>query len=317
MVSLKDRLPPLSSIIAFEAAARCGGYSLAAGQLNVTSAAVSRQISRLEEYLGVSVFQPQGRGRGLTSEGRELFEAVTVSLEHVANAVAKIRQQNAASPLTIATPLAFASLWMIPRLVSFRRAHPDIELRFVTADTDLDPVGEDISLAVRYGSGDWPHLSVTPLIHPHVFPVCTPEFLKSCGGISSIDKLLEQTLLDREAVGSFGISWGTWLAKLDTVPKRKPRRIFFNSYEVIIRAALADQGVALGVDVLVEDLLQQKLLVKPFADKVLWKEAYYLVSAAGRKITPEMKLFSDWLLAEARPPAKGVSRPPRSRNWRG
>lgn len=298
-MNLKNRLPPLSCIVAFEAAARYGSYTVAARRLDVTPAAISKQISRLEEFLGVEVFRPLGRGRSLTNEGRELFEAVTVGLEHVAGAVADIKLKRSSASLTIATPLAFASLWLMPRIVSFRRKHPDIELRFITADADLDPVEEGISLAVRYGSGDWPHLTVVPLLQPHVFPVCTPSFLKACGGLSSIDALLKQTLLDRETENSFGISWSTWLASLDTLPKRAPHRIHFNSYEIVIRAALAGQGVALGVDVLVDDLLEQKLLVSPLADKVRWKEAYFLVWPAGQTLTPEMSLFSDWLLAEA------------------
>ncbi len=309
MVNLKDRLPPLGCILSFEAAARSGSYSLAARRLEVTPPAVSRQIGRLEEFLGVEVFQPSGRGRSLTKAGRELFEAVTVSLEHVAATVAKIRQKSASPPLTIAMPLAFASLWLIPRIASFRQKYPDIELRFVTADADLDPVEESISLAVRYGSGDWPHLAVTPLLHPYVFPVCTPEFLRANGGLSSLDELLRQTLLDRETEGSFGINWNTWLSGLDTVPKRAPRRIFFSSYEIVIRAALAGQGVALGVDVLVNDLLQQNLLVSPPAARLRWKEAYYLVSPAGEKLTLEMRAFSDWLLAEV-----GAVEPRQARN---
>lgn len=300
MENLKDRLPPLGSLVAFEAAARCGSYTLAAQQLEVTPAAISRQISRLEAFLGTEIFRPHGRGRSLTDEGRELFEAVAVSLEHVAGTVAKIRQQVAPTHLTIATPLAFASLWLIPRIASFRREHPDIELRVVTADKDIDPAEENISLAVRYGEGDWPHLSVTPLLRPDVFPVCSPGFLRLCGGLSSVQALLDQTLLDRETEGSFGISWNSWFAKLGTIPGRATRRICFNSYEIIIRAALAGQGVALGVNVLVDDLLQQKLLVRPLATKVHWNQAYYLVSPAGEKLTPAMKLFADWILAEAR-----------------
>lgn len=298
MANLKDRLPPLSSVIAFEAAARSGSYGAAAAQLNVTSAAISRQISRLEASLGTKVFQPLGRGRRLTVQGRTLFEAVTVSLEQLATAVTRIRHESASAPLTIATPLAFASLWMIPRIVSFRQKHPSVELRFITADADLDPVTGDIDLAVRYGNGDWPHLVVEPLLQPKVFPVCAPAFLDACGGISSIDELLGHTLLDRETVGTWGIGWSRWLDSLNAHPKKRMNKIFFNSYEVIVRAAVAGQGIALGVDLLVQDLLRQKLLVRPMKKQVLWREGYFLVSAIGKPARPSMKVFAEWLATE-------------------
>ena len=300
VANLRTRLPPGNSLVAFEAAARCGSHAAAARELEVTPAAISRQIQRIEAFLAVQLFEPLGRGRTLTSEGRELADAVSIGLEHVAGVVTKLRGRSNQSSLKIATPLAFASLWLMPRIVGFRQAHPDIELRFMTSDVDLDPRSEGISLAVRYGRGDWSGLSVQPLLHPHVFPVCTAEYLKNCGGIASIDDLLAQTLLERVGEGSFVVTWAAWLKGASVRPRRSPRFIFFNSYELLIRAALVGEGIALGVDVLVEDLLRQKHLVCPLPDKVLWSEAYYLVSPRGEPLTREMELFSAWLLAEAR-----------------
>ncbi|MFC3678378.1 LysR substrate-binding domain-containing protein [Ferrovibrio xuzhouensis] len=299
-LSLKERLPPANSLIAFEAAARNGSFVGAARTLSVTPAAVTRHIDRIEESLGVSLFQPDGRGRALTEAGQQLFEAVTIGLEHIASVASRIRQQEHSPSLTIASPLAFASLWLMPRIASFRRAHPDISMRFVTADADLDPSQEGLSLAVRYGSGDWPNLRVRPLLQPHVFPVCSPRYLDTYGNITSVEDLAGHTLLDREGGGdgSFSIGWTRWLSCLDNKPRRMPDRIYFSSYEVIIRAALAGQGIALGVDVLVKDLLDQNLLACPFASEVRWKEAYYLVSPKNEPTTKQMRLFSEWLFNE-------------------
>jgi DNA-binding transcriptional LysR family regulator len=299
-VNLKGRLPPANSLIAFEAAARCGSHSAAARELAVTPAAISRQVKRIEDFLGARVFEPLGRGRTLTSEGRELADAVAIGLEHVASVVTRLRGRSSPSSLKIATPLAFASLWLMPRIVTFRQAHPEIELRFMTSDTDLDPRREGISLAVRYGGGTWPDLSVLPLLRPHVFPVCTVEYLEHCGPITSMDDLLSQTLLERVGEGSFIVGWTAWLKGAGARPREAPKFIYFNSYELLIRAALMGQGIALGVDLLVEDLVRQKHLVCPLPDRVLWNEAYYLVSPRGETLTPEMELFSEWLIAEAR-----------------
>lgn len=298
--SLKERLPPANSLIAFEAAARHGSFVGAARILAVTPAAVTRHIYRIEEYLGVSLFQPDGRGRALTDAGQQLFEAVTIGLEHIAGAASRIRQQEHSPSLTVAAPLAFASLWLMPRIVSFRRAHPNISMRFVTADADLDPSEEGISLAVRYGGGDWPNLRVKPLLQTNVFPVCSPHYLESCRNISTVEDLAGHTLLDRESGGdsTFSIGWTRWLNCFDNTPRQISDRIFFSSYEVIIRAALAGQGIALGVDVLVKDLLDQNLLVCPVPERVRWREAYYLVTPKNEPVTKPMRLFSDWLFNE-------------------
>ncbi len=301
MQTLKNRLPPANSLIAFEAAARNGSFAGAARALSVTPAAITRHIDRIERSMGIPLFQPDGRGRSLTVAGRELFEAVTAGLEHIADTATRIRQQEAPPSLTIATPLAFASLWLIPRIVSFRRANPNIALRFVTADADLDPSEEGISLAVRFGNGAWPNLRVRSLLKPKVFPVCSPAYLDSCKGISSIENLLSHTLLDREPdlQGCFSIGWTKWLHQADKTPRQVTNRMYFSSYEVVIRAALAGQGIALGVDVLVKDLLQQGALVCPFECKTQWKEGYYLVSPKNEPISRPMRLLSDWLIAQA------------------
>ena len=300
MRPLRFRLPPSSSLIAFEAAARLGSYGAAAEALSVTPGAITQQISRLEEFVGIVLFRPHGRGRRLTAGGEQLYKAVAIGLEHIASAITRIKTQDGPETLTISAPLAFTGLWLVPRIVNFRREHPDIALRFVSADTDLDPVQENLSLAVRYGNGDWPHLRVTPLLTPQVFPVCTEGYLRSCGRIESMSDLLEKTLLDREesGPGSFSISWTNWLDRLGVVADAPRNRIFFNSYEIVVRAALAGQGIALGVDVLVDDLVRQGLLISPIDARLHWREGYYLVSPKREPVTRQMKLFSDWLLSE-------------------
>lgn len=301
MQPLRHRVPPSSSLVTFEAAARTGSFAGAARALAVTPAAVTQQVRRLEEFVGVQLFQPQGRGRLLTRSGQQLFEAVGVGLEHIAGAIDRIREQEAPPTLTIATPLAFASLWLIPRIAGFRRAHPEVALRFISAETDLDPAREGLRLAVRFGDGEWPHLRVKPLLQPTVFPVCSPAYLQEHGRIGSVQDLVTHTLLDREPeiAGSFGIGWTQWLAHAAEAEACTRNRIYFNSYEIVIRSTLAGQGVALGVDVLVADLIRQGLLTCAVDTRIGWKEGYHLVSPKNEPVTRPMKLFSDWLLAQS------------------
>lgn len=298
MLSLKDRLPPANSLVAFEAAARNGSFAGAARELGVTPAAITHHVERLEAFAGQPLFQAAGRGRVLTGAGQSLFDATSIGLEHIANAISYIRRAETSPGLTVAAPLAFASNWLMPRLSSFSSTHPELSLRFVTAEADVDPSEEGLPLGIRYGSGDWPNLRVTLLKKPNIFPVCSPGYLEACGGISSTRDLSHHILLDREmeSPNPFTIGWSRWLQLVRDPPRHIPRRIFFNSYEILIRAALSGQGVALGVDMLVQDLLQAGLLVRPFREEVRWKEGYHLVSPRNQPITQPMHLFSAWLL---------------------
>jgi DNA-binding transcriptional LysR family regulator len=165
--------------------------------------------------------------------------------------------------LAIGTTLAFANCWLVPSLESFRTAHPDIELRFVSADKELSAAGDGIDLEVKFGNGRWPRLDVVPLFKPIVFPVCSPSFLRVCGTLKSVSDLMGATLFDRENPGSFGMTWNDWLEDVGANSPAIRRQIFFSSYDVLMRAATAGQGIALGWDVLVGDLIDQRQLVCP------------------------------------------------------
>src|SRR5262244_2823471 len=155
MKGLRTKLPPPNSILAFEAAARHQSFKLAARELNVTQAAVSRQIKTLEDHLGLAVFRRVRRAVQLTDEGRRLHDAVVAGLDHIAEIVAELQRSQARSHLTVATTLAFSSFWLIQRIPDFRARFPDIELRIIASDAELDMRAEGIDVGVRYGSGKW------------------------------------------------------------------------------------------------------------------------------------------------------------------
>src|SRR5262249_23700391 len=177
MKGLRRKLPPPNSIIAFEAAARHQSFKLAARELNVTQAAVSRQIKTLEDHLGLAVFRRVRRTVQLTSEGKRLHEAVMAGLDHIPEIVNQLQQINAPPPRTVATTLAFSSFWHIRRIPDFRARFPEIELRIIASDANLDLLAEGVDVAVRYGSGEWQELSATRLFAAEVFPVCSRSLL--------------------------------------------------------------------------------------------------------------------------------------------
>src|SRR5690606_7601813 len=120
MERLRAKLPPVSCLLAFEAAGRLANFTLAAAELNVTQAAVSRQIRALEEYLRFPVFHRRHRAVQLTAEGRKLHQAVSMGLEHIASTMAGLRRSAGESHLSIGATIGFAAFWLMPRLTRFR-----------------------------------------------------------------------------------------------------------------------------------------------------------------------------------------------------
>lgn len=295
MAGYRSKLPPPNSLVAFEAAARLQNFTQAARELNVTQAAVSRQMRNLENYLGFPVFDRAGGRAQLTPEGRRLSEAVVFGLEHIAGAVQGLRRPPIKTYLTVASTISFASLWLIPRIAKFQHEFPDIDLRFISSDAELDLEADAIDVAIRYGNGAWPGVLAVPLLKPEIFPVCSPSLLKDGPRLQSLPDLAAHTLLDRDEAGTFGVSWKTWLARVraDASPIR--RRVLFNNYDLLIRAAIEGQGVALGWSPLVNELLKQHILVRPIISKMKPRDFWYLVLPKSAPMNKSRDTFLNWI----------------------
>jgi DNA-binding transcriptional LysR family regulator len=288
-------LPPPNSLVAFEAAARSENFTLAARELRVTQAAVSHQIKNLETDLGLRVFHRLNGKVKLTEEGERLFRSVVIGLEQNANTVSELKRHAARPHLTIAATLSFAGFWLMPRIATFRDEFPHLDLRFVAADGELDLAGEAIDLAVKYGDGNWPGFRAELLFRPDVFPVCSPSLLSAGKPLRSLSDLSQQTLLERDSAGSFGVTWAEWLAAVGGDSGQIKRRLYFNNYEVMIRAAVEGQGIALGFRPLIDQLLKQKVLVRPIDLGMRPRESYYLVTADRLTANKHRDTFCAWL----------------------
>lgn len=297
MKGLRRKLPPPNSIIAFEAAARHESFTLAARELNVTQAAVSRQIKTLEDHLGLAVFRRVRRAVHLTSEGKRLHQAVVAGLDHIAEMVTELQQTGARPRLTVATTLAFSSFWLIRRIPDFRVRFPEIELRIITSDAELDMLAEGIDVAVRYGNGKWQGLSAIPLFTTEVFPVCSRSLLDSFPIRTPAD-LLNAPLLELDAADKSWIDWGSWLQDVGLDARRRRRLLTFNSWPLLIQAAVDGQGIALGWTPYVNELIELGKLVRPIDTVVRPTNAYYLVTPL-RDEDPNCAHFLQWIRAQA------------------
>ena len=308
MVSLRSKLPPMNSLVTFEAAARHLNFTHAARELHVTQAAVSRQIHLLEDYLQVALFRRQHRSLQMTREGERLQQAVTMGLEHIANTAADLRRTRKGDEVTVATSVTFASYWLMSRVAKFRALHPEVELRLVASGPVSDLAVAGIDLAVRYGRGSWPRVESTHLLDNEVFPVCAPNYLAGRPPLSGAADLLNETLLHLVEYDRNWVTWEAWLRAVGVDKKPANKGLVFDNYLVLIQAALDGQGIALGGGRLADDFLARGALVRPIDATQRSDRAFYLIRSSDVPLSRSAKLFSDWILAEAKAP--GTATPP-------
>ncbi len=303
-------VPPLELLVAFEAAARHLSFTRAAGEIALTQSAVSRQIQALEARLGVALFRRLHRALVLTEEGRAFLQATTEALGTIDRATRAVKGGGETRTVVVSTTPGFAGLWLIPRLSSFVAAHPGVDVR-ISAGYALAKLDRDgVDVAVRYRPVEALPADAVLLFGETVFPVCSPRLLHAVGAILKVPAdLAGQTLLRMEPDGSNQLQdWGLWLPAMRLVELKPAGVLHFSSYDQLIQAAVAGQGIALGREPLIDQLLKAKRLVAPFADAVVSPRGYCMLVAASAARRPEVAAFTVWLAAEARGP--GSARPP-------
>ena len=206
------RLAHLNALRAFEATARLGSYVRAASELAVTPAAVGQQVRMLEEHFGSALFARQGNKLVLTEAARAVLPDIKDGFDRLAQATDRLRKTSRVDAVTITLPPSLTK-WLIPRIESFSMAHPEVDLRLEPADRLADLLREDITLAIRYGTGRYPGLHATLLMTDEVFPVCSPSLLTRLRKLREPDdlahfKLIHDTSMDSHA--GFP-TWTTWL----------------------------------------------------------------------------------------------------------
>jgi LysR family glycine cleavage system transcriptional activator len=286
------RLPPLSSLRAFEAAARHLSFTRAAGELHVTQAAVSHQVKALEDWLGLKLFRRQNRNVFLTEAGQAYLPAVREAFDGLAEATRRLRQRDGESKLTVTVTLSFAAKWLMPRLGRFRRLHPEIEFRIDATDRNVDLAREEMDVGLRYGAGSWPGLASRRLLNEELFPVCSPALAAE---LKRPEDLARHTLLHDE----MRQDWRMWLLAAGVASVDPTRGPSFNNSAMCVQAAIDGEGVALGRSALVAADLAAGRLVRPFAVHLPTEFAYYVVFTPQAGELPRVKAFVDWLTAEA------------------
>jgi len=289
------RLPPLASLRAFEATARLGSAKLAAQELSVTPTAISHQIRQLESLLEQALFTRQPRLLILTDGGRQLYEGLRQGFDLMAEALDRLRAGRARPTLTITTTPTLAARWLLPRLRSFREAHPAHELKLHASYELIELDGQSADVALRYGGGQWPGLVAEKLFDVSFLPTCSPSL-----NLRNPAELLDHTLLHyqwQEGVKS-PATWSAWRKLAGLRGLRASAGPAFSDETHALGAAIAGHGVALIDTVSIADELRRGLLVQPFGPAVPGL-AYYLVYPAARRGDSVIKALRTWISGSA------------------
>jgi LysR family glycine cleavage system transcriptional activator len=293
---MTTRLPSLNGLRAFEAAARHLSFTVAAAELNVTQTAISHQIRRLEEELGVRLFVRQNRALALTPEARDYLPGVRAAFNDLRLATDRLLRRDNDHVLTVSTLASLAAKWLLPRLPAFQEAHPGIDVRITTSTALVDFQRDDVDAAIRYGRGQWPGLRADWLMADQLFPVCSPALLTGNRPLRSPEDLAHQTLLHTSA--AYGDDWRLWLtaAGLPADVSKQPG-LTFDLILVTVQAAIDGIGVAMGRTSYVEADIAKGRLVVPFKITLPTDAGFYLVSPQAKADSPKLSTFRQWLAA--------------------
>ena len=294
MEGFRRRLPSMTSLVVLEAVARRLSFTQAAAELNVTQAAVSRQIHALEQELGFPLFRRLHRRVELTERGRMLAQVLSQSFALIDQTLTSVRSQSEADELAIGASVAFTQLWLLPRISEFRRRHPDTKIRLITQDAPLDLERDLVDVAIRYGDGAWPDGRSVLLCEDDLFPVCSPDYAAAHRLPDTAQGLLAHPLVDYEASNPGWIGWKEWLAAFAADRPARPM-LRLSYYSDVIHAALAGHGIALGWNRLIEDLLAQGRLRRVTDLRLHTRGAYFVVIPNRESPKPNVQAFVAWL----------------------
>lgn len=298
-----SKLPPIAAIRAFEAAARHQSFTRAAEELGMTQAAVSYQIKLLEDRVGTPLFVREARQVTLTKVGQKLAPNVTEALAMLGAAFADIAS-TAATELSLSVLPTVASTWLAPRLTGFQEIYPDINIKLDASNHIVDFAKEAVDVAIRSGKGDWLDNDVVPLFPIEYAPVCTPEFRARYS--------LEQPsdLLSVRRFGSLAW-WHRWLeeAGVESRDGSDQMGLVLGVQAMDVAITLLGQGVAMVVPTFFAHELRSGRLIQPFSHIVQDGRSYFLVYPTARRRSRKVRLFRDWVVAEAEATRASITGP--------
>ena len=300
MRRLIQRIQSPAALFAFEAAARHLSFTKAAAELNVSQPAISHSVKRVEQALGVRLFQRRHRSISLTEAGESFYNDVSLGLMQILQSAERVSLLGQSSHVTLSASTAFAHYWMVPRLATFKAQNPQIDIRLQTTDRDIDLDAESITLGIRRGDGQWEGYDGFFLAPEKIYPVCSPQLRARLGPLETAEQLAACDLIHLEEPFRPRPTWSTWFAAHGVSFRDRGQGLRLNDYALVIQAAIAGEGIAMGWDHVVQGLLAQKLLVKALDLSLSEVAGFYVIWSTRSPLSPAAETVLRWLRSEAR-----------------
>lgn len=296
MDSLNKHLPPLATLRPFEAAARLESFARAANELHLTQAAVSRQIRRLEEELCVTLFERRNRRVVLTREGREFGRIVSQALESMAAGAQALRGDDHDDRVILFCQLCEAFYWLMPRLDDFNRRYPGIDIKLATSTRPVTEFREPFDVALQTSGRPSGSHRLVLTAEDEIFPVCSPDYVQGTNPtLRHLDDLSGHRLLHHRAEPADWLEWESWLCAVGRSDIVFVDGIVFDSYPLLLQAAIAGQGIALGWRRTTQRLIQRGELIRPLPDALPQRDAISLYTRGGAPRRDATQALIDWL----------------------
>lgn len=292
---MRRNLPPLNWLRTFEASARHLSFTRAASELNLTQAAVSKQIKLLEQQLGEPLFQRKARSLVLTRVGTAYLPRVRDAIEMLAEGTYEVFGDRRSDVLTVRVTIGFSVSWLAPRLAEYYRQNPNRPLRIVSSVWNDSFNRERFDLDIRYGNGDWPGFRADRLTWDTLTPLCSPTLMHGDAPLRTPEDLHQHDLLH---VMGFDDGWAVWLKAAGIPDFSVGPGLQFDSSLIAFEVAAKGLGVALGRSSTSGRERMSGRLVAPFELAVPIEEAFYLISPADVAPHPHADHFRQWLLEE-------------------
>jgi DNA-binding transcriptional LysR family regulator len=292
MSNLRRKLPSSSSLFVFEAAARCGSFTRAADELCVSQPAVSRMLSRLEEHLGVQLFERVRGGARLTESGAILYRRVQEGFSAIESAIGEIEARaTGIETVTLSVSTAFTTHWLMPRMGRFSQRFPTVDLRYQLMAGRIGGPLVDVDLGMRYLEAGSLKATDTLVLPEITVPVCNPCYLADV--VHGDRRQRVPTLISMDSQDR------TWAAAFET-PGRADTTLVFSDYALVVQAALLGQGMALGwLNVVSNALVHGQLVPAAEACRVTSRRCC-LVVPGHRPLRPIVESVRDWIIEEMR-----------------
>lgn len=288
------KLPPLKALKGFEAATRHQSIREAAAELCLTHPAVSHQVQLIEEALGVPLFVQEGRHIVSTEEGRLFYPYVRSAFESLLEGVQAVQRSALDKPLRVQTYVTASIRWLARRVPMFLQDHPEIKLTLSTCavDWEFDELHADVGLVYCASPPDPDRFYWVPLFEYALFPVCSPDFLRSVGGKLDAESLRAQPLM---AIYTEEDSWAGWFASAGVSQAPQMPYIMVDTLAVALEMALAGRGVALVNGPFVDQDLAEGRLLVPVEHRQVCPGVWGLICRTDSKDNLRVRTFIDWI----------------------